>query len=215
VWRVHEKFFKLDAEKQKVIINAALVEFAEKGYEQASTNQIVKNAGIGKGMLFYYFNSKEDLYLFLINYSFDILLNHYLLLITDEHRDFFDHIRHISKIKMKYFSEFPEVNQFLGRFVLLDGENIPQAVKKKYEEVVATANMKVYGNQNIDHSVFRDDIDPVKAHRMIELFLKGYQADLLEKMKGKSFSQLNLAALWEEFDDYLDTLKTVFYKRLS
>ena len=54
-----EKFNSLDEEKRQKILDAALMEFAEHGYEKASTNRIVKEAGIGKGMLFYYFKSKN------------------------------------------------------------------------------------------------------------------------------------------------------------
>ncbi|MGK7378723.1 TetR/AcrR family transcriptional regulator [Planococcus sp. 1R117A] len=56
-----EKFKNLENKKKQTILNAALQEFAENGYQQASTNRIVKNAGIGKGMLFYYLESKRQL----------------------------------------------------------------------------------------------------------------------------------------------------------
>lgn len=50
--------------RKKRILNAAFREFAEKGYEDASTNRIVKNAEIGKGTLFYHFGNKENLYIY-------------------------------------------------------------------------------------------------------------------------------------------------------
>src|SRR5690625_5577728 len=72
-----EKFKNLDKKKQKRIINAALKEFTAKGFDQASTNRIVKEAGIGKGMLFYYFKSKKDLYLYLVDYCIEIIREKY------------------------------------------------------------------------------------------------------------------------------------------
>lgn len=53
------KFLNLNPEKQDRILNAALKEFAQKGYQNASTNEIVKEAGISKGLLFHYFNNKR------------------------------------------------------------------------------------------------------------------------------------------------------------
>ena len=44
-------FNGLKAEKRQSILNAALGEFADKGYALASTNGIVRRAGISKGAL--------------------------------------------------------------------------------------------------------------------------------------------------------------------
>ena len=51
------------------MINAALKVFAKNGYKHASTDDIVKEAGISKGLLFHYFVSKMGLYSFLLDYS--------------------------------------------------------------------------------------------------------------------------------------------------
>lgn len=45
--------------KKDQIAASALKEFAEKGFEQASTNTICKEAGVSKGLLFHYFGSKK------------------------------------------------------------------------------------------------------------------------------------------------------------
>ena len=57
------KFLNLD-EKQDRILNAAIKEFAQKGYDSASTNEIVKEAGISKGLLFHYFKIKSSYFSF-------------------------------------------------------------------------------------------------------------------------------------------------------
>lgn len=56
---MNDAFYKLDEEKRQKIINSGLMEFSNYGYQQSSTNRIVENAGIGKGMLFYYFKNKK------------------------------------------------------------------------------------------------------------------------------------------------------------
>ena len=48
------KFFDLNKEKQDRMINAALKVFAINGYRHASTDEIVREAGISKGLLFHY-----------------------------------------------------------------------------------------------------------------------------------------------------------------
>ena len=44
----------MDEEKKQKIINASIEEFS-KGYSLASTNEIVRKAGVSKGLLFHYF----------------------------------------------------------------------------------------------------------------------------------------------------------------
>ena len=58
-----DKFLKLNPEKKKRILEAAYNEFSRNTYDNASTNRIVKEAGIGKGMLFFYFNTKGFVYI--------------------------------------------------------------------------------------------------------------------------------------------------------
>ena len=50
---MYESFENLPEDKKKRIIEASIEEFAKKGYEKASTNNIVKTAGISKGILFH------------------------------------------------------------------------------------------------------------------------------------------------------------------
>ena len=66
---MNPKFFDVKKEKQDAIINAALMVFAENGYRKASTDVMVKEAGISKGLLFHYFTSKQGLYDFIVDYS--------------------------------------------------------------------------------------------------------------------------------------------------
>jgi TetR/AcrR family transcriptional regulator len=62
-----EEFLNLPAPKQKDILRVALHEFSTYGYDLASTNRIVVQAGISKGVLFKYFTSKEGLFLYIID----------------------------------------------------------------------------------------------------------------------------------------------------
>jgi AcrR family transcriptional regulator len=56
------RFNKLSANKRERILEAAAQEFAAHGYDGASLNQILDNAGISKGAAYYYFDGKADLY---------------------------------------------------------------------------------------------------------------------------------------------------------
>lgn len=55
------RFTKLDPARQEAILAAARTEFAAHGYAQASYNAIIKDAGLSKGAMYYYFADKADL----------------------------------------------------------------------------------------------------------------------------------------------------------
>lgn len=56
-------------ERKAELLEAALAEFAENSYADASLNKIIKNAGISKGTFYYHFADKQALYLFLLESS--------------------------------------------------------------------------------------------------------------------------------------------------
>ena len=49
---------QLQKQRKEALLNAALKEFAEVGYEQASTNRIARDAGISKPLMFHYVGNK-------------------------------------------------------------------------------------------------------------------------------------------------------------
>ena len=58
-----DKSKKTSPEKAKeLILYAAKVEFAEKGFDGARMGSIAKRAGAPQSLIHYYYNSKEELY---------------------------------------------------------------------------------------------------------------------------------------------------------
>ncbi|HEY1956441.1 MAG TPA: TetR/AcrR family transcriptional regulator [Polyangiaceae bacterium] len=55
------RFQKAQAEKRDALLDAATLEFARHGYEDASINRILLAAGFSKGSFYYYFDDKPDL----------------------------------------------------------------------------------------------------------------------------------------------------------
>lgn len=62
----NQLFFKLNQEKQDIIIKSALDEFIKykDNYAKASVNRIAENANIAVGSLYKYFNGKDDLFFY-------------------------------------------------------------------------------------------------------------------------------------------------------
>ncbi|MUU10235.1 MAG: TetR/AcrR family transcriptional regulator [Oscillibacter sp.] len=74
-------FLNLPAEKQEKLLEAATREFSHRPFNEASINQIIKEAGI-PGQLYMYFQDKEDLFRYLLKGYVDqlfMLLEEFLL----------------------------------------------------------------------------------------------------------------------------------------
>lgn len=59
--RTPQQFEKIREEKKKLIMQAGLELFANEGYYSTSISKIAKKAGISKGLMYNYFESKEHL----------------------------------------------------------------------------------------------------------------------------------------------------------
>ncbi|MBM4277661.1 MAG: TetR/AcrR family transcriptional regulator [Deltaproteobacteria bacterium] len=66
-------FFNLPEEKQKRVLETALEEFSENGYEGASINLIVSKLGIAKGSIYQYFTDKKSLFLYIFDYAVELI----------------------------------------------------------------------------------------------------------------------------------------------
>lgn len=69
-----QTFYNLSEEKKNIIINAAKKEFSENNFYEATIKKIIKDAGIPRGSFYQYFDSKEDLFLFLFHQGADIYI---------------------------------------------------------------------------------------------------------------------------------------------
>ncbi|MCZ0704413.1 AcrR family transcriptional regulator [Natronobacillus azotifigens] len=207
---MNEKFLNLDPQKQARIIDAALQEFGEQGYEQASTNRIVKSAGIGKGMLFYYFKNKQSFYYYLLEYSLDLTLKDFLAKVDMEEEDFIERLYQMAQVKLALFDKHPDMMNFLGTFMLANEHNLPKSIQEKYEKIQVLAHQKMF--DGINYQLFRQDVDVKKAFDLIRWSFEGYQNELKAKLQGKKFNEIDLTPYWEEFYDYLKLLKQVYYE---
>lgn len=80
----NESFKRLNPEKQERILKAAIAEFADRGYELANTNRIAKRAKISVGSIFHYFNTKENLFLYIVQYGSALIETHAGKVVDDE-----------------------------------------------------------------------------------------------------------------------------------
>ena len=107
-------FTKLSELKKQQLLRAAYQEFSLKNLESASISLLVKKLGIAKGSIYQYFDNKEDMYLFLLEYAEqrknDIYERSFKLTYTDLEQAFVG----LNLIGLKYDLNFPDYALFLS-----------------------------------------------------------------------------------------------------
>src|SRR5699024_2994388 len=176
---MYSKFKSLKEDKQQIIINAAMKEFVQSSFDKASTNEIVKRAKISKGSLFNYFNSKKDLYFYLIEYGNRILrdLNDQIDL---EEVDLFNRIEKIGLKKFYVQQKHPLVFDFFISLKQEESIEVKDIIKQTFDSIYDESLKRLY--ENIDYSRFRDDIEVEKAIEILTWTMFGIGDKALEQI---------------------------------
>jgi TetR/AcrR family transcriptional regulator len=204
------KFFSLDTEKRDRIINAAIKEFAQKGYDSASTNEIVKEAGISKGLIFHYFQSKKQLFFFLFDYCYNLVADEFYKKIDLTERDFFKRIRQSVHIKMDLQTKYPDILTFIQEAFMHDSPEIKDEFDKKKQELNAVNIGIIY--DGIDLSKFRDDVDPQKILKIISWTFEKMSDEELLKAKTVPGHKIDYDKVFLEAEEYFELFIKCFYK---
>ncbi|OXS57819.1 TetR family transcriptional regulator [Bacillus sp. V-88] len=204
------KSLNIDSEKEDRIIRAATRVFAESGYEKASTNAIVKEAKISKGILFHYFNSKKELYVSLYEYLSDLFTEKiYEKLDWNEH-DIFVTIRSVTLIKFELFSVYPDLINFLTSAFSEEAPEVKDEIEKYKTRMVESSFATLFSN--IDTSKFKEGIDVNKSIQVIYWTFEGMANQQQQKAKSRSVAEINQEEVLAEIDAYIELLKISFYK---
>jgi len=212
---IYKNFTAISLEKQMRIMNAAYEEFARHGYKKASTNKIIEDAKIGKGMLFHYFGSKEGLYNYLLEYAAAFFKEYFGNIdekISDV--DFIEKYRILSKIKLEAYLKNPYIFEFITKIYFDPKEqDLSDKARTVYDEICAmrTEALAVLSSDK-GTADFRTDLDVLKSKNYITWCFEGYSQQLLARINGIDLTEIDFTPYWAEFDEILDDLKKLFYK---
>jgi TetR/AcrR family transcriptional regulator len=133
-------YFDKEFQHNEALFQAAVREFSEAGYEQASINTILTNAGMSKGQFYYHFKNKEALYFALIEMM--IKRKQAFLAGVMAPQDFDQDIFTIFKTQIQHGLDFaganPEIQAFSDSFLREKGNAV-------YEKVMAKFNFENTG----------------------------------------------------------------------
>ena len=201
-------FKRLDDDQQYHILTTAMAVFSKHGYKQASTNRIVKAAGISKGMLYYYFDSKHSLYLSAARYAYDHFTINLLDQVRLEEEGFIERLARLSRVKHKYFMQHPEISQFVTHMfyateLLEDYQQALEALRKSNLDAMY---------EKVDMELFRPDIDRETMMKMIRWTFDGYIREMEQHFAAEGIDFGQIDAYFDRFESYLGTMRTLYYK---
>lgn len=196
---MNDKFFDLKSEKQDRMINAALKLFAINGYKHASTDDIVKEAGISKGLLFHYFTNKMGLYSFLIDYSAKYMSFEFSRTIGEE-KDYFDYLEKLETAKLNVLRNYPYMSKFIEGCMKENGVELDETGKgaiRAYTETVEKYRNKV------EEPKLKSGLEIKQLENMIGYTVKGLTNESMENDNFKP-EQLN-----KQIIEYLKVFKSL------
>lgn len=177
---MNDKFFDLKKEKQNRMINAALKIFAQNGYQKASTDDIVKEAGISKGLLFHYFGSKAGLYIFVYEYSARYMAMEMQRAVALREKDLFMLLTQVEDAKNVLLRNYPYMQKFLLTNKDIQDEEIHSAVSE-YTDLIPKAMEEVLNRA--DYSRLVDGVDADFLVRSMNYITRGLmETALTEEM---------------------------------
>lgn len=197
---MNSKFFDLKKEKQDRMINAVLKVFALQGYRHGSTDDIVREAAISKGLLFHYFGSKLGAYRFVYDYSVRYMNLELRSAMGAGERDLFVIMKQIEYARMRAMKGYPYMQQFLNRSQWEDSCEALLSVEEK-RNVLAETYAAIDGQ--IDYNALPAGVDGKKLRKMLDFTIKGL---LAEGFQDASFQP---EILYEEICGYLDMIKSI------
>ena len=185
-------------------------EFGQKGFKNASTDAIAKEATISKGALFHYFNNKKDLFLFLYDYAIDTLINQMQMKFNRDEKDIFVRRRQGTHLKIEILKKHPEMYDFLATAYMEGSGEVKSDIESRNKALVVMTQGIL--NDGIDTSKFKDDVDVKKAVDIIAWTIDGFTNKEMHKVKNFALYELNFNDVLSELDVYLEMLKLSFYK---
>lgn len=153
-----ELFEKQNKDKQKRIIEAAILEFSEKGFENANTNRIARDANISVGSLFKYFNNKTDLFLYIVKLA-EAELESQIHGVLSMEKDFCDTVDMILSLIHEYSKTDKALVRLYHEMTSIGQSSLVETVVSTLEKV-AGSEYKTMIKEAQDKGEIRGDVDP-------------------------------------------------------
>ncbi|MGX2946518.1 TetR/AcrR family transcriptional regulator [Enterococcus alishanensis] len=199
-----EQLLNMPKERKEALLNAALKEFTQRGFDQASTNEIAKKSGISKSLMFHYVKNKQELFMLVYDYFHQLIHQEYYLKLDLEQKDVFVRLRQSYLLQIQILQTYPDVLLIENLKGDTKSEVINSFLASKEDQVSFNCQVDLF--KQIDASKFRKNVDIGKAKKIILWSNQGLISELLADGE-----ILDLTKTTQLLDEYLAELRKLFY----
>lgn len=189
-------FQNLKEDKKNRIIDAALVEFSTRPFNEASITNIVKNADISRGSFYQYFGNKENIYKYLVNFLYAKHREELVSLLIENSGQLYPSLlkfyeNYIDDLfESRYFAfyknTFRYVNHYLigdeGVLSLRNQSTNREEQQKKFIEIIDMNDLKADSSQEVLEYIY------FLVNTIHHMVIDGFVNDMpMEELKSRSF----------------------------
>jgi AcrR family transcriptional regulator len=151
------------AQTRPAILEAAVLEFTQKGYGGARINEIARRSGANKRMIYHYFGDKEALYLAALESVYESIRAAEAELHLAS-RDPVEAMRELTRFTWRYFLAHPEFLSMLATENLLKARHLKRSsrILEMHSPLVATLAEVL--RRGVAQRQLRRGVDPVRLY---------------------------------------------------
>jgi len=187
---------KIESKKER-IIEACAKAISTSGFKKASVLDVAKEAGVAKGLIYYYFDNRNKLifetYLYYVE-----KLKSYIDSKMRKSVDLFELLESTIRAKVTFFKDYPEARKFLELSMTGDNKLISEFNRKS----TLDSNNLIY--ENIDRTRFKRESDIQIVLQMVSL--------IGQSIFSKVNSNTDIDKIMKDCHAYLKIIKMSVYK---
>jgi len=203
------KLLDLEPQRRDAILNAALNEFVLRGFDNASTNVIAKDAGISKALMFHYVNNKQELFLCVYDYFTELLNKEYFMKMNFKETDIFERLRQSYLLQIELLKQYPWIFEFNKLSSPTNSDEVNKELENRSNKKQSSCDHQIF--DMIDVSKFRLGLDIEKCKQFILWANIGFTNQILDDIRKSEASSLDYERIVSTLDEYFDELRKVFY----
>jgi TetR/AcrR family transcriptional regulator len=158
---------------REMILEGAMQEFADRGFDGARMDQIALRAGVNKNLLYHHYGSKDGLFSALLEHMYGKIRERQADLELRD-KDPVDAIRRLVIFTGKVWVQYPEFLRLLQSENLNGGRHVSASpnISQLYEPLLGTLHELLERGRK--SRAFRDDVDPVDLYISISALTAHY-----------------------------------------
>ncbi len=149
-------------DKRRQLLDAAVRVFARKGYHASRVGDIAEEAGVAHGLLYHYFESKDQVLEAVFHENWSILIAR-IESVEETDEPAADQIRHIAAIVLRTWLHLPDV----VRVVIQEFGRSPELGERIGELTLPIDALQRVIARGIERGEFRKDVDPAFAATVV------------------------------------------------